>query len=194
MTVAATSKRDSWVNRAWYVQPETANRLKSYVNRQQENGINIDASDVVNEALAAFLSNNAVTASEPASELADLVDLVVSLKNDVEELQKWRKSQTPKKDRWIDDLRLRIRRECGRGWIIDAVGKTKLNPNGKCRLSKIALDRSRTSVVLPHDWLPENADEILGDAIHIHECLMANVGMNIKDGLATRWRGVTVAK
>jgi hypothetical protein len=95
---------------------------------------------------------------------------------------------------WVSELRLRIKRECGRGWIIDAVGKTKLNSSGKCRLTKIAPDRSRSSVVLPHDWLPENADDILGDAIHIHECLMANVGMSIKDGLASRWRNVTAAK
>ena len=186
MTVVATSKRDSWVNRAWYVQPETANRLKSYVNRQQENGTNIDASDVVNEALAAFLSGNAVTANQSASELADLVDLVVSLKNDVEELQKWRKSQVSPKEQWVDDLRMQIKRECGKGLIIDAVGKSKLNPNGKCRLSKIAPDRSRTSVTLPHDWLPENAKAILDDAIHIHECLLA--GLTIKDALKYRWR------
>ena len=41
--------------RAWYVQPETASRLRAYVNRQQEAGSTIDASDVVDQAIAAWL-------------------------------------------------------------------------------------------------------------------------------------------
>lgn len=49
------SKRSSWKMRAWYVQPETANRLRAYVNRQQETGSTIDASDVVDQAIAAWL-------------------------------------------------------------------------------------------------------------------------------------------
>lgn len=51
----ADSKRASWLMRAWYVQPETASRLRAYVNRQQEAGQTIDASDVVDEAIAAWL-------------------------------------------------------------------------------------------------------------------------------------------
>jgi len=49
------SKRSTWKMRAWYVQPETANRLRAYVNRQQESGASIDASDVVDQAIAAWL-------------------------------------------------------------------------------------------------------------------------------------------
>jgi hypothetical protein len=49
------SKRSTWKQRAWYVKPETASRLRAYVNRQQENGTNIDASEVVNQAIAEFL-------------------------------------------------------------------------------------------------------------------------------------------
>lgn len=49
------SKRSSWKMRAWYVQPETASRLRAYVNRQQEAGSTIDASDVVDQAIAAWL-------------------------------------------------------------------------------------------------------------------------------------------
>ena len=49
------SKRSSWKMRAWYVQPETASRLRAYVNRQQESGTSIDASDVVDQAIAAWL-------------------------------------------------------------------------------------------------------------------------------------------
>lgn len=49
------SKRSTWKMRAWYVQPETASRLRAYVNRQQEAGSTIDASDVVDQAIAAWL-------------------------------------------------------------------------------------------------------------------------------------------
>lgn len=49
------SKRSTWKMRAWYVQPETASRLRAYVNRQQETGSAIDASDVVDQAIAAWL-------------------------------------------------------------------------------------------------------------------------------------------
>lgn len=52
---AAASKRSTWKMRAWYVQPETASRLRAYVNRQQETGSGIDASDVVDQAIAAWL-------------------------------------------------------------------------------------------------------------------------------------------
>lgn len=51
----AVSKRTSWKMRAWYVKPETANLLTVYVNRQQEAGSTIDASDVVDQAIVEFL-------------------------------------------------------------------------------------------------------------------------------------------
>lgn len=54
----AGSKRSTWKMRAWYVQPETASRLRAYVNRQQENGSGIDASDVVDQAIAAWLDEH----------------------------------------------------------------------------------------------------------------------------------------
>lgn len=50
-TQMTTSKRMNCVLRAWYVRPETADRLKAYVNRRQESGEAIDASDVVEQAL-----------------------------------------------------------------------------------------------------------------------------------------------
>jgi len=52
---SGTSKRSTWKMRAWYVQPETASRLRAYVNRQQESGTSIDASEVVDQAIAAWL-------------------------------------------------------------------------------------------------------------------------------------------
>ena len=51
----STSKRSSWKMRAWFVRPDTASRLRAYVNRQQEAGEAIDASDVVDEAITAWL-------------------------------------------------------------------------------------------------------------------------------------------
>ena len=59
---------------------------------------------------------------------------------------------------WVDELRLQIKREFGRGWIIRSVGGNKLNPNGKCQLTRIAADRTRNSVVLPVEWNQTNAD------------------------------------
>ena len=53
------SKRSTWKMRAWYVQPETASRLRAYVNRQQESGTSIDASEVVDQAIAAWLDQHA---------------------------------------------------------------------------------------------------------------------------------------
>jgi hypothetical protein len=49
--------------RAWYVQPETASRLRAYVNRQQESGTSIDASQVVDQAIAAWLDQQAAEVS-----------------------------------------------------------------------------------------------------------------------------------
>jgi hypothetical protein len=51
----ADSKRANWLMRAWYVQPDTASRLRAYVNRQQEAGEVIDASEIVDTALRAWL-------------------------------------------------------------------------------------------------------------------------------------------
>ena len=51
------SKRSSWKMRAWYVQPETARRLRAYVNRQQEAGLSDDASDAVDQAIRAWLDS-----------------------------------------------------------------------------------------------------------------------------------------
>jgi len=49
------SKRANWLMRAWYVQPETARQLRAYVNRQQDAGGKVDASDVVDQAIRSWL-------------------------------------------------------------------------------------------------------------------------------------------
>jgi hypothetical protein len=49
------SKRSDWKLKGFYLRPETARRLRSYVNRLQEDNQKIDASDVVDQALAVLL-------------------------------------------------------------------------------------------------------------------------------------------
>lgn len=55
MPVFEPSKRMTWKLKGLYLRPETADRLRSYVNRLQEDDKKIDASDVVDQALTAFL-------------------------------------------------------------------------------------------------------------------------------------------
>ena len=61
---------------------------------------------------------------------------------------------------WVDDLRLQIKREFGRGWFVRGVGITRLNPEGKCQLTRIAPDRSRNSVLIPIEWHESNVKKI----------------------------------
>ena len=61
---------------------------------------------------------------------------------------------------WVEDLRLQIKREFGRGWSVRGVGATKLNPEGRCQLTRIAPDRSRSSVIIPVEWRALNAQLI----------------------------------
>ena len=51
------SKKSSWKLKGFYLRPETAKRLKAYVNRQQEDDQKIDASDVVEQALSQYLDS-----------------------------------------------------------------------------------------------------------------------------------------
>jgi hypothetical protein len=55
MPVFELSKRITWKLKGFYLRPETADRLRAYVNRLQEDGEKIDASDVVDQAIDAFL-------------------------------------------------------------------------------------------------------------------------------------------
>jgi len=58
-TEGKRSSRD-YVYRGWHVRNETASRLKSYVNRQQEEGKKIDASDIVQAALNQFFDSSSI--------------------------------------------------------------------------------------------------------------------------------------
>ena len=50
---------------------------------------------------------------------------------------------------WAEELRLKIKREFGRGWSVFPTNGTKVNPYGKTRLTRMSADRSRVSVVIP---------------------------------------------
>jgi len=190
MTTATTSKRATWKACAFYLLPETKTRLDHYLLRLKLDDLDstVDQSDIVHEALLLWLDakeNNGSNAAKGASdknELADLVELVVSLKDDVEELQKWRKSQVPGEEQWVEDLRLKIKRAHGRGWIIRAMAKTKLNPDGRCQLTRIAENRKRTSIILPLSWKESESNRIFELVDYI--CAMyKQKGLSLQDAL-----------
>ena len=73
-------------------------------------------------------------------------------------------------EKWEDELRLQVKREFGRGWSIRSMGATKLNPLGKCQLTRIAPDRSRNSVIIPIEWCEANTKEMFESIGMIIEC------------------------
>jgi hypothetical protein len=73
---------------------------------------------------------------------------------------------------WEDELRNAIKRQFGRGWSIGSRGATKLNPLGKCQLTRIAPDRTRNSVIIPIEWCFANNVEMynsISSIIQIHQ-------------------------
>ncbi len=76
---------------------------------------------------------------------------------------------------WVEDLRLQIKREFGRGWSVRGVGPTKLNPEGFCQLTRIAPDRSRSSVIIPVEWRASEAKAIKS---HIFQLIDLHNGTN----------------
>jgi hypothetical protein len=50
---------------------------------------------------------------------------------------------------WFETLRVSIAQEHGKGWIVREVGATKRTPIGRCQLTPLREDRTRSSVVLP---------------------------------------------
>lgn len=61
------------------------------------------------------------------------------------------------RQQWFETLRLSIQQEHGKGWSIWEVGATKRNPVGRCRLTRIYEDRTRSSVVLHLEWKATSA-------------------------------------
>ena len=194
MTTATTSKRAKWKSCTFYLLPETKARLDHYLLRLKLDDLDntVDQSDIVNKALLLWLDakeNNGSSAAKSSSdknELADLVELVVSLKDDVEELQKWRKSQTPGEEQWVEDLRLKIKRAHGRGWVIRAITKTKLNPDGRCQLTRIAENRKRTSVILPLNWI-ESESKAIFEIVDYICTTHKQKGLSLQDALKSYW-------
>jgi len=194
MTATPTSKRGIWKACTFYLLPEIKKRLDHYLSRLKLDDLDstLDQSDIINEALLLWLDskeNNNLKVVESLidkNEFADLVDLVVSLKDDVEELHKWRKFQMPGEEQWVEDLRLKIKRAHGRGWVIRAMAKTKLNPEGRCQLTKIAENRKRTSVILPLAWQENESKAIFHIIDHI--CTMhKEKRLSLQDALKSYW-------
>jgi integrase len=62
---------------------------------------------------------------------------------------------------WHETLRLQLKQEHGKGWSVREIGATSRTPVGRCQLTRIWEDRSRSSVMLPLRWTATNATAIL---------------------------------
>ncbi len=89
-----------------------------------------------------------------------------------------------KTDQWEEELRLKVKREFGRGWSIFKTSATKLNPYGKTRLTRINSDRTRESIVIPVEYREKNAKFITS---HIYQLidLFNGTGCNLRNCLDT---------
>jgi len=84
------------------------------------------------------------------------------------------------RQQWFETLRLSIQQEHGKGWSIWEVGATKRNPVGRCRLTRIYEDRTRSSVVLHLEWKANNATAILS-AVGQLRTLMDERNLSLQD-------------
>ena len=85
---------------------------------------------------------------------------------------------------WEEELRLKIKREFGRGWSVFPTNGTKVNPYGKTRLTRMSADRSRVSVVIPIEYREENAKLI---SSHVFQAidLFNGTGGNLRNCIDT---------
>jgi hypothetical protein len=65
------------------------------------------------------------------------------------------------RQQWYETVRLSIQQEHGKGWSVREIGATKRKPIGRCQLTRIWEDRTRSSVMLPLEWKATNATKIL---------------------------------
>ena len=86
------------------------------------------------------------------------------------------------RQQWFDTLRLSIRQEHGKGWSVREIGATKRNPIGRCQLTRIWENRTRSSVVLPLEWKATNATAILS-AVGQLRALMEERKQSLHDAL-----------
>ena len=86
------------------------------------------------------------------------------------------------RQQWFETLRLSIQQEHGKGWSIWEIGATKRNPIGRCRLTRMYEDGSRSSVVMPLEWKATNATAILATVSQLRT-LMEERKLSLKDAL-----------
>lgn len=65
------------------------------------------------------------------------------------------------RQQWFEIVRLQLRQQHGKGWSVREIGATSRNPIGRCQLTRIWEDRTRSSVVMPLEWKATNATAIL---------------------------------
>ena len=86
------------------------------------------------------------------------------------------------RQQWFETLRLQLRQEHGKGWSIREIGATSRNPIGRCQLTRIWEDRTRSSVVMPLEWKATNASAILGTVAQLRT-LMEERKLSLQDAL-----------
>jgi integrase len=86
------------------------------------------------------------------------------------------------RQQWFETLRLSIRQEHGKGWSVREIGTSSRNPIGRCQLTRIWEDRTRSSVVLPLEWKATNATTIL-TAVGQLRTLMEKRNLSLQEAL-----------
>ena len=86
------------------------------------------------------------------------------------------------RQQWFETLRLQIRQEHGKGWSVREIGATNRNPIGRCQLTRIWEDRTRSSVVMPLEWKATNTTAIL-TAVGQLRTLMEERNLSLQDAL-----------
>jgi integrase len=86
------------------------------------------------------------------------------------------------RQQWFETLRLQLRQEHGKGWSVREIGATDRNPIGRCQLTRIWENRTRSSVVMPLEWKATNATAILATVGQLRT-LMEERNLSLQDAL-----------
>jgi integrase len=86
------------------------------------------------------------------------------------------------RQQWFDTLRLSISQEHGKGWSVREIGATSRKPIGRCQLTRIWENRTRSSVVMPLEWKATNATAILATVGQLRT-LMEERNLSLQDAL-----------
>ncbi|QBE68369.1 integrase [Synechococcus sp. WH 8101] len=84
------------------------------------------------------------------------------------------------RQQWFDLLRLQLRQQHGKGWSVREIGASSRNPIGRCQLTRIWEDRTRSSVVMPLEWKATNATAILATVGQLRS-LMEERNLSLQD-------------